>query len=246
MAIGEDDEPSTQEAQLTSEIWAECEAISYQRVPDDRMKPAWMKKLAGEPYLRAPNWKPESDLLYGRPYGSRSPKYDSQGNYLGETQRVMRDIIGIKHGKGLITLLTDEADQSEVRNTIARIRSANNLQGQAHIMPSQRGEDVACLAMGKDIALADMDKKMAASQQPTYVSQAAKLAPTTVKRANPKAGLNAMARAVAYKTKGPGQLGMEFYFESPNPTAWKQINNISRDYVCSHQVLPPEEPSIPA
>ncbi len=106
-----------------------------------------MKKLEGVSYLWELNWKSESDLLYRRPYGYRYLKYDEQQNFMGETQRVMRDVIGIKHGKGFITLLTDEEDQDQVRKTIARIRAENKVQETAASLPSQGGAEVACFAM---------------------------------------------------------------------------------------------------
>jgi hypothetical protein len=51
---------------------------------------------------------------------------------------------------------------------------------------SKRREDVACLAIGDDIALVDVDKKMAAAEQPTHNSTAAKLTLTMAKRMNPQ------------------------------------------------------------
>jgi hypothetical protein len=167
---------------------------------------------------------------------------------VGEACRVIHDIIvGIKHGKGLITLLTDEADQSEVPKTIARIRAADKIQRKAATMPSQRRNGVACFTMGNDIAPADMDKKMAAEEKPANASKAKTFAPTMAKCVNQKADLNVMARTSAYKSKGPEKLSMEFYFSPPDPMMWKQIINVHTEtHVCPYQVLTTEEPSIPA
>jgi hypothetical protein len=62
----------------------------------------------------------------------------------------MRDVIGIKHGKGLITLLTDEEDQDQVRKTIERIRSEDKIEAMTTSTPSNRGAEVACFAMDNE------------------------------------------------------------------------------------------------